>query len=97
MENLLLEFNGTRDINKESIAGIAKKKDVEIKIKKANESKSKVTINSDINTDKNLWEALLDRFFLVSEIHADIEINDFGAKPSTISFRLNEALEIALH
>lgn len=96
MENLVLEFDGIKAIDKESISGVAKKKDVEVKIKKADGNKSKVTINSDKNTDENLWEALLYRFFLVNEIHADIEINDLGAKPSTISFRLNEALETAL-
>lgn len=94
MENIVFKFDGIDKVNKESVVGSQKPKDVEIKFSSPKSEKSEVVINSEINTDENLWESLLDRFFLINNAHVDIEINDFGAKPSTISFRLSEALEL---
>lgn len=95
MENMVFEFDGINKIQKSSLVGIKKSKDVEISFNLPKEDKCRVVVNSEINTDENLWKDLLDRFFLINNSHVDIQINDFGAKPSTISFRLNEALELA--
>lgn len=95
MENLVFEYNGSNNIKRNSFVGLNKIKDVEISFHLPKDDISKVTIDSEKNTDEKLWKSLLDRFFLINDIHADIQINDFGAKPSTITFRLNEALELA--
>lgn len=95
MGNIVFEFEGINKIQKDSLVGSKKFKDVEISFKLAREDKCSVIVNSEVNTDGDLWKDLLDRFFLVNDIHADIEVNDFGAKPSTITFRLNQALELA--
>jgi malonate decarboxylase delta subunit len=40
-----------------------------------------------------IWEAVLDRFFVRNDLAAAVEINDSGATPGTVSLRLAQAVE----
>lgn len=97
MENLILNYNGNKKINTECCIGQQSPKQVEIKLSFPKTEVCKVTVNSDVNEDSNLWKSIMDRFFLINDIHADIEINDFGAKPSTILFKLLQAMEVSCY
>jgi malonate decarboxylase delta subunit len=43
---------------------------------------------------REIWKAVLDRFFDQNDLAAVIEINDFGATPGVVSLRLAQAVEV---
>lgn len=84
---------GQKNITENITTGEYKKKDVLVKLSQSQDDKTIVNINSEVNTDENLWKDILDRFMMMNDLNAYIEINDGGAKPGTVLFRLNEAVE----
>ncbi|WP_455543877.1 hypothetical protein [Intestinibacter sp.] len=94
MSTFVFEYKiDEKNIDKYLVAGENKKKDASVKLSKVTDNKMVVTINSEVNTDKDLWKDIIDRFILINGINANILIEDGGAKPGTILFRLNEAIE----
>lgn len=94
MSTFVFEYDlGEKNILKSIIVGENKKKDLLVKLNKSQSDKTVVNINSEANIDENLWKDIIDRFMMLNNLNAYIEIDDGGAKPGTILFRLNEAVE----
>jgi malonate decarboxylase delta subunit len=85
METLNFEYEAKGPLPRRAHVGVVGSGDLEVLI----EPSSKPTAYSQV------WKAVLDRFFSRFERAANVEINDFGATPGTVTLRLEQAVEAA--
>ncbi|MFB4159254.1 malonate decarboxylase subunit delta [Geomicrobium sp. JSM 1781026] len=93
MEEYQYTYESTQTIEKRVHVGVVGSGDAEILMEPANTSS--VTVKTNVEGFKNLWEDVLQRFMEEADVCAQIEIHDFGATPGVIRLRLQQALEEA--
>lgn len=94
METLTFKFNATKSVPKHAYVGVVASGDLEILLEPSKEENAYVVVRTAFDGFGETWKNLLDRFFAVHDIAANIEINDFGATPGMVSMRLLQALEV---
>jgi malonate decarboxylase acyl carrier protein len=57
-------------------------------IEPSNKPTAHVRVRTSVDGYAQLWKAVLERFFSRFEHAAQVEINDFGAMPETVTLRL---------
>lgn len=94
MEILRFEYNAISSVPKNAYVGVVSSGDLEILLEPSIEAKATVVVRTSSDGFGETWKSILDRFFAVHNIAANIEINDFGATPGMVSMRLLQVLEV---
>lgn len=97
METLSYVYEGKRKITKRAHIGVVASGDLEILVEPTEETKAIVTIKTGSEGFKEVWEAVLERFFIKNEVTGIFTINDFGATPGVVGLRLAQVLEVSEH
>ncbi|MFC0272669.1 malonate decarboxylase subunit delta [Metabacillus herbersteinensis] len=95
MERITYTFPATKKINRFAHVGVVGSGDLEIMMEPSGDSQTEVTIRTGITGFKNTWESVIQRFFAQHDVAAKVKINDFGATPGVVKFRLEQALEVS--
>jgi malonate decarboxylase delta subunit len=75
--------------------GVVGSGDLEVLMEPSPKPTVHVRVRTSVNGYAQVWKQVLDRFFSRFEYAAEIEINDFGATPGTVTLRLEQAAEEA--
>ncbi|AIQ17546.1 malonate decarboxylase subunit delta [Paenibacillus sp. FSL H7-0357] len=94
MEQLSFEYKATKSVTKHAYVGVVASGDLEILLEPSKKEVSYVVVRTSSDGFRQTWKSVLDRFFSVNDIAANIEINDFGATPGMVSMRLLQVLEV---
>jgi malonate decarboxylase delta subunit len=95
METLNFEYEAKGPLKRRAHVGVVSSGDLEVLIEPSNKSTAQVRVRTSVDGYANIWKAVLDRFFSRFEYAANVEINDFGATPGTVTLRLEQAAEEA--
>lgn len=95
LEKIVYTFPATKKIQRFSHVGVVGSGDLEVIMKPTNNAETEVTIRTGVPGYKNIWEAVIQRFFTQNDIAAKVKINDFGATPGVVKLRLEQALEVS--
>ncbi|MNC39106.1 Malonate decarboxylase acyl carrier protein [compost metagenome] len=94
METLTFNYKATKPVTKRAYVGVVASGDLEILLEPLKEEHASVIVRTASDGFGEIWKSVLDRFFAVNAIAANIEINDFGATPGMVSMRLLQVLEV---
>ena len=94
MEKLIFEYQATKPIPKGAFVGVVSSGDLEILLEPIDGLKAYVVVRTRFDGFRQVWQDILDKFFIENAIVAKIEINDFGATPGMVNLRLLQALEV---
>jgi malonate decarboxylase delta subunit len=75
--------------------GVVASGDLELLLEPA-ESVATISVLTTVSGHRNIWEAVLSRFFERYPYAVSIEINDHGATPGLVWLRLEQAVERSL-
>ena len=95
MEKLVFEYKGKYKVRKKAHVGVVGSSNMEVIFYPGSEDISKVKITTKFHGNKEIWRAVLDKFFQENNCIVNIEINDFGSTPGVAYLRLLQALEVA--
>lgn len=95
MEILNFEYNAATPLKNRAVVGVVASGDLEVLMEPSLENKAIVTIQTSVVGFKNIWKAVLDRFFETFTEAAVITIHDSGATPGTVALRLQQAVEVS--
>jgi malonate decarboxylase delta subunit len=70
--------------------------DLELLLEPGNAGETIVVVQTKVSGYRQIWEALLKRFFERHPIEVNVEIRDGGATPGTVWLRLEQGMELAL-
>jgi malonate decarboxylase delta subunit len=93
METLNFEFEAKGQLTRRAHVGVVGSGDLEVLIEPSSKPIAQVRVRTSVNGYSQVWKAVLDRFFSRFERAANVEINDFGATPGTVTLRLEQAAE----
>ena len=93
METLNFEYEAKERLTRRAHVGVVGSGDLEVLIEPSSQSTSHVRVRTSVDGYAQIWKAVLDRFFSRFEQAAQVEINDFGATPGTVTLRLEQAAE----
>jgi malonate decarboxylase delta subunit len=93
METLNFEYEAKERLARCAHVGVVGSGDLEVLIEPSSQSTSHVRVRTSVDGYAQIWKAVLDRFFSRFEQAAQVEINDFGATPGTVTVRLEQAAE----
>jgi malonate decarboxylase delta subunit len=93
METLKFEYEAKERLTRRAYVGVVGSGDLEVLIEPSSQSTSHVRVRTSVDGYAQIWKAVLDRFFSRFEQAAQVEINDFGATPGTVTLRLEQAAE----
>jgi malonate decarboxylase delta subunit len=93
VETLHFEYEAKRPLTRRAHVGVVGSGDLEVLIEPSSKSTSQVRVRTSVDGYTQVWKAVLDRFFARFEQAAQVEINDFGATPGTVTLRLEQAAE----
>ncbi len=93
METLNFEYEAKEQLTRRAHVGVVGSGDLEVLIEPSSQSTSHVRVRTSVDGYAQIWKAVLDRFFSRFAQAAQIEINDFGATPGTVTLRLEQAAE----
>src|SRR5260370_39300039 len=93
METLNFEYAAREQWPRRAHVGVVGSGDLEVWIEPSSQSTSHVRVRTSVDGYAQIWKAVLDRFFSRFAQAAQIEINDFGATPGTVTLRLEQAAD----
>lgn len=95
METLTFEYPATKTLPNRVHVGVVGSGDLEILMEPSNESRAQVIVRTGCTGFNETWSLVLERFFTVHDVAANIKVNDFGATPGVVALRLAQALEVS--
>lgn len=95
IETLEIINEGGTPIVRRAHIGVVASGNCELLIEPTSEPRATVLIRTSVRGYEAAWRAVIARFFERHPIAARIEIDDFGATPSVVALRLEQALEAA--
>jgi malonate decarboxylase delta subunit len=96
METLNFEYDAKGPLTRRAHVGVVASGDLEVLIEPSNKPKTLVRVRTSIDGYTEVWKVVLDRIFARFERTANVEINDFGATPGTVTLRLEQAIEAVI-
>lgn len=96
LENLTFKYQATKTIPKRSHVGVVGSGDLEILLEPTEENVTRILVRTGSEGFEGIWKAVMDQFFTLNAISANVMINDFGATPGVVNLRLHQALEVSL-
>jgi malonate decarboxylase delta subunit len=94
MEILNFDYDDKQPLTRRSHVGVVGSGDLEVLIEPSSTSTAHVRVRTSVDGYGQVWKAVLDRFFSRFEHAAQVELNDFGATPGTVTLRLEQAAEL---
>jgi malonate decarboxylase delta subunit len=95
LETLTFEYPATKTLPRRAHVGVVGSGDLEILLEPSNEPRAKVIVRTNCKGFNETWKLVLERFFTVHDVAANIKINDFGATPGVVALRLAQSLEVS--
>jgi malonate decarboxylase delta subunit len=95
MQRLTMERAGGTPVRTRAHVGVVASGNLEVLCEPPTANAATVIVNTSVNGYEKIWRATIERFLQRHDFAANIEINDFGATPATVSLRLEQALELA--
>jgi malonate decarboxylase delta subunit len=92
---MVFKYTATKPVGSRAHVGVVGSGDLEVLLEPVKNNCAEVTVRTRFDGYRPIWQGLLDRFFAVHDIMANIEINDFGATPGVVTMRLLQALEVS--
>jgi malonate decarboxylase delta subunit len=93
METLNFVYPASQPVSGRAHIGVVGSGDLEVLLEPSPDDQAHVTVRTSVDGFGEIWEAVLDRFFVRNDLAAAVEINDSGATPGTVSLRLAQAVE----
>jgi malonate decarboxylase delta subunit len=93
METLNYDYEAKEPLTRRAHVGVVGSGDLEVLIEPSNKPTSQVRIRTSVDGYAQVWKSVLDRFFSHFDRAANVQINDFGATPGTVTLRLEQAAE----
>ena len=93
METLNYEYEANGPLTRRAHVGVVGSGDLEVLIEPSSSPTTQVRVRTSVQGYAQVWKAVLDRFFAGFTSAANVEINDFGATPGTVTLRLEQAAE----
>jgi malonate decarboxylase delta subunit len=95
MQRIVVERQGGTPVRRRAHVGVVASGNLEVLCEPPRGAAATVVVNTSVDGYDAIWRATIERFLSRHDFCADIEINDFGATPATVSLRLEQALELA--
>ena len=95
MQEFVIERSGGVPVSRRAHVGVVGSGNLEILCEPPTGDRAVVHVRTTVDGFERIWNATVERFLQRRNVAADIEINDFGATPATVTLRLEQALEIA--
>ena len=95
MEQIEFEYPATRRISRKAHVGVVGSGDLEVLLEPAEDESSHVFIRTSVDGYRDIWKAVLDRFFAKYNGVVRVQINDAGATPGSVLLRLEQAVEVS--
>jgi malonate decarboxylase delta subunit len=93
METLNFDYPASQPVSRRAHVGVVGSGDLEVLLEPSLDEQAHVTVRTSADGFGEVWQAVLDRFFIRNDLAAAIEINDAGATPGTVALRLAQAAE----
>ena len=93
METLNFDYPASQAVSRRAHVGVVGSGDLEVLLEPSPDQQAHVIVRTSAEGFREVWEAVLDRFFARNDLAADVEINDSGATPGTVALRLAQAVE----
>ncbi|MFN2459752.1 MAG: malonate decarboxylase acyl carrier protein [Candidatus Velthaea sp.] len=93
MQEIIVERGGGTAIGGRSHVGVVASGNLEVLYEPPHGERARVVVHTTVDGFESIWRTVLARFLERHAIAADIEINDFGATPATVTLRLEQGLE----
>jgi malonate decarboxylase delta subunit len=93
METLHFEYEAKGRLTRRAHVGAVGSGDLEVLIEPSDVPTAHVRVRTSVDGYAQVWKAVLDRFFDRFDSAVNLEINDFGATPGTVTLRLEQAAE----
>jgi malonate decarboxylase delta subunit len=93
MEQFEFIYPARRKVLKRAHVGVVGSGDLEVLLEPINTALASIYIRTSVDGFQTTWKAVLDRFFGQYDGAVRIEINDAGATPGAVFFRLQQAVE----
>ncbi len=97
MEVFEFTYPAKRKVENRAHVGVVGSGNLEVLMETSGEAESRVRIRTSVNGFREIWKAVLDRFFDRFDAAVNIEINDAGATPGVVMLRLQQAAEKVDH
>ncbi len=95
MHEFVIDRAGGEPVRARAHVGVVASGNLEVLCEPPHRSGARIVVRTTVDGYEAIWRAVIARFLERHPIAAEIEINDFGATPATVSLRLEQALEIA--
>ena len=95
MQRLTFERPGGAPLGMRAHVGAVASGNLEVLYEPTQEAVARVIVTTSVDGYEAIWRATIDRFLRRHTFSGDIEINDFGATPATVTLRLEQAVELA--
>ena len=95
IETLTFTFPASAHVARRAHVGVVASGNCELLLEPSPEPSASVIVRTSVGGYATTWEAVLARFFARHSIAVRLEIDDFGATPSVVAMRLEQALEQA--
>jgi malonate decarboxylase delta subunit len=93
MELIEFDYPARRKVTGKAHVGIVGSGDLEVLLEPSQGESSHVRVRTSVDGFRDIWRAVLDRFFSNYDGVVHIEINDAGATPGSVLLRLEQAAE----
>lgn len=93
MQEFTIERSGGEPVRGRAHVGVVASGNLEVLCEPPRGGGARVRVRTTVDGYETIWRTVVARFLDRRPIAADIEINDFGATPATVSLRLEQALE----
>ncbi|GAC1444199.1 MAG: malonate decarboxylase acyl carrier protein [Vulcanimicrobiaceae bacterium] len=94
MQEFVIEREGGRPVRGRAHVGVVASGNLEVLCESPSGPGARVLVRTTVGGYETIWRTVVARFLERHPIAADVEINDFGATPATVSLRLEQALEM---
>ena len=93
MERIEFDYPARRQVSRRAHVGVVGSGDLEVLLEPTPGDRARVLIRTSVTGFRDIWKAVLDRFFARYDGAVRIEINDAGATPGSVLLRLEQAVE----
>ena len=93
MQEFRVERAGGTPVQGRAHVGVVASGNLEVLCEPPTSPGARVIVRTTVDGFEPTWRAVLERFLTRHQVAADLEINDFGATPATVTLRLEQALE----
>jgi malonate decarboxylase delta subunit len=93
MQEIVVERLGGTPVQGRAHVGVVASGNLEVLCEPPSTPGARIVVRTTVDGFEPIWRAVLARFLRNHAIAADVEINDFGATPATVTLRLEQALE----